>query len=148
MGIALDPSTDPSHFLTAHLTDGMAAKIQAIIVAVNNQAVDYTRPSRWLGYPMNRLIALSASRFVTGSMATARQLNKVLRLNEVKCLVLHNDITLHQATESRGETRKHLDLDKFGWVTFGVVAILRDTKCCSKRWSSLWERQKHLISKS
>ena len=104
------------------------ARIQAIIMVVNNQAVGYTRPSRWLGYPMDRLIALSTSRFVTGSTAAARQLNKVLRLNEVKCLVLHNGITLRQTTESRDETRKRLGLDKFGGVIFGVVAILRPNK--------------------
>lgn len=104
------------------------AGVPSVVMVVNNQAADYSRPSRWLSYPMDRLIARLVSRFVTGSMSAAAQLKKVLRLNQVKCQALHNGIALRNITETREETRKRLGLDQFEGVVFGVVAILRPNK--------------------
>lgn len=104
------------------------AGVPSVVMVVNNQAADYSRPSRWLSYPTDRLIARLVSRFVTGSMSAAVQLKKVLRLNQVKCQALHNGIALRNITETREETRKRLGLDQFEGVVFGVVAILRPNK--------------------
>lgn len=104
------------------------AKVPSVVMVVNNQAVDYSRPSRWLSYPMDRLIARLVSRFVTGSKSAAIQLKKVLRLNKVKCQALHNGIALRNITETPEETRKRFGLDKFEGIVFGVVAILRPNK--------------------
>lgn len=104
------------------------AGVPSIVMVVNNQAADYSRLSRWLSYPMDRLIARLVSKFVAGSMSAATQLKKVLRLNQVKCQALHNGIELRNITETREETRKRLGLDQFNGVVFGVVAILRPNK--------------------
>lgn len=104
------------------------ARVPHVVMVVNNMATDYTRPSRWLGYLLDRLVAKSVPRFVTGSAAAAQRLKQVLRLDETACLAIHNGIALRQTTESREETRKRLGLEKFEGVVFGVVAILRPNK--------------------
>lgn len=104
------------------------ARVPFIVMVVNNLAVDYSRPSRWLSYPVDRLIARAVTRFVTGSVVAARQLQKVLRLNSGKCLPLHNGVALRQITETCRETRKRLGLERFDGVVFGVVAVLRPNK--------------------
>lgn len=104
------------------------AGVPHVIMVVNNLAVGYRRPSRWLNYPVDRVVANSVSKFVTGSCAAARKLRKVLRLNGATCLAIHNGIALLQTTETPEETRKRLGLEKFNGVIFGVVALMETRK--------------------
>ena len=91
-------------------------------------AVDYRRPSRWLNYPLDRLVANSVSMFVTGSIVASKKLKKVLRLDDTNCMVIHNGITLGNAVEEKLKVRERLGLNNFDGVVFGVVAILRHNK--------------------
>ncbi len=50
------------------------------------------------------------------------QLQKVLRLDGGKCLVIHNGIDVREITESREDTLNRLGLVDFNGVIFGVVA--------------------------
>jgi len=104
------------------------AGVHKVVMVVNNIAVGYQRPSRWLSYPVDRMIAHYVSTFVTGSTVAALQLKKVLHLNETKYHVIHNGITLRKRLESKNATRKRFCLDGFDGVIFGVVAILRPNK--------------------
>lgn len=100
------------------------AGIPSVIMAVNNRAVDYRRPARWLSYPMDRIVVGAVTKFVTGSNAAASQLKKVLRLNEGQCAPIHNGIALRPTTKTIEETRKRLGLEGFDGVIFGVVALM------------------------
>ncbi len=102
--------------------------VGSIVMVVNNMAADYSRPSRWINYPLDRLVANYVTRFITGSSAASMQLQKVLRLDGGKCLVIHNGIDVREITESREDTLNRLGLVDFNGVIFGVVAILRQNK--------------------
>lgn len=100
------------------------AGVPQVVMVVNNLAADYRRPSRWKGYPLDRMVVRSVNKFVTGSAAAASRLEKVLRLDERQCLPIQNGIALRQTTETREETRKRLGLEKFDGVIYGVVALM------------------------
>ena len=104
------------------------AGVQGVVMVVNNQAIAYSRPFRWLDYPIDVLVVQAVSRFVTASALAATQLRKVLHLNETQCVALHNGVALRQTTETREETRKRLGLEQFQGVIFGVVAVLQINK--------------------
>ena len=104
------------------------AGVQGVVMVVNNQAIAYSRPFRWLDYPIDLLVVQAVSRFVTASALAARQLSNILHLNEAQCVALHNGIAVRQTTETREETRKRLGLENFQGVIFGVVAVLRLNK--------------------
>lgn len=104
------------------------AGIPSVVMVVNNRAVDYRRPARWLSYPMDRLVVGAVTKFVTGSNAAASQLKKVLRLNDGQCSPIHNGIALRPTTKTKEETRKRLGLEGFDGVIFGVVALMEHRK--------------------
>jgi len=104
------------------------AGVPQVIMVVNNLAVDYRRPPRWLGYPLDRVVAYSVSKFVTASAAAASKLQKVLRLHECKCLAIHNGIAIRPKTETTEDTRKRLGLAQFDGVIFGVIALMEFRK--------------------
>ena len=104
------------------------SKVPNIVMVVNNMATDYSRPSRWLNYPLDRLVAFSVTKFITGSVAAACQLQKVLRLSKDKVVTIHNGINVRQITETPDQTRNRLGLESFDGVIFGVVAIMESRK--------------------
>jgi glycosyltransferase involved in cell wall biosynthesis len=104
------------------------AGVPFVIMVVNNMAVKYDRPSRWLNYPFDRFVVKSISKFVTGSSVAAEQLKKVLRLDDSKCMVINNGIKLRYTTETITETKIRLGLSEFDGINFGVVSILRPNK--------------------
>jgi glycosyltransferase involved in cell wall biosynthesis len=104
------------------------AGVPFVIMVVNNMAVNYDRPSRWLNYPFDRFVVNSISKFVTGSSAAAEQLKKVLQLDDSKCMVINNGIKLRYTTETITETKIRLGLTEFDGIYFGVVSILRPNK--------------------
>jgi glycosyltransferase involved in cell wall biosynthesis len=104
------------------------AGVPYVIMVVNNLAVGYDRPSRWLNYPFDRFVVNSVSKFVTGSSVAAEQLKKVLQLDNSKCMVIHNGIKLRDTTETIAETKIRLGLSEFDGINFGVVSILRPNK--------------------
>ncbi len=104
------------------------AKIPVIIMVVNNLAVDYKKPIRWIDYPFDRLIAKYVDRFVTGSTSASKQLKRVLASEKSKYNVIHNGISIRKLTEESKAVRRRLGIDDFDGVVLGVVAILRPNK--------------------
>lgn len=102
--------------------------IGSVVMVVNNQAVPYTDLRRWLDYPVDRWVVKSVSKFVTGSLAAAVQLQKVLKLFPEQVTSLHNGILLRSLTDSPEETRKRLGVDAFDGLIFGIVAIIERWK--------------------
>lgn len=104
------------------------AGVPRVIMVVNNLAADYSNPSRWMGYPLDRLVASSVDRFVTGSQSAKAKLCEVLGLEDRQSVSMHNGIALRPTVRSLAETRAGYGLEGFAGVIFGVVAILRPNK--------------------
>lgn len=101
--------------------------IKRIIYVVNNVAVDYQRPTRWLDYPLDRLVVRCVDQFVTGSAFAGKVLAKVLRLPQAKIRSIHNGVRLREPSESRVQFTQRLALPDDRWL-IGVVAILEERK--------------------
>lgn len=131
------------------------ARIPTVVMVVNNFAVGYSRPDRWLGYFLDRWVVASVGMFVTGSIAAAARLKSVLRLAESQCISIHNGIRLRAVSETVVEARKRLGLHGFSGIVLGVVAILRPNKghivlleainCLAKDYPDIRSRLKILI---
>lgn len=63
-----------------------------VVYVVNNMARPYDRPGRWLGYPVDRMVARSVSLFVTGSNAATRTLRGVLRTSPGRHAAIPNAV--------------------------------------------------------
>jgi len=107
---------------------GKLAGVPKVLMVVNNMADGYQRFSRWLGYPVDRMVVYSVNRFITGSEAAAAKLRFVLNLPKHKVMSIHNGITMRNATADVAATRERLGLNSFDGVVFGVVALLVSRK--------------------
>ena len=107
---------------------GKLANVPKVIMVVNNMAVDYQRFSRWLDYPIDRLVGQSVDLFITGSEAAADKLRSVLNLPNHKVVAIHNGIAIRNASVGVQATRERLGLDSFDGLVFGVVALLIQRK--------------------
>ncbi len=103
---------------------GKWAGVPKVIMVVNNMATDYRHYSRWMDYPIDRLVVRSVDVFITGSQSAGARLRSVLNLPDHKIRAIHNGISLRRATASPRITRERLGLDDFDGVVFGVVALL------------------------
>ncbi len=103
---------------------GKLAGVPQTLMVVNNMADGYQRFSRWLDYPVDRLVRRVVDLFVTGSEAAAERLCTVLDLPVHKVMAIHNGIAMRSATASIAVTRERLGLSDFDGVVFGVVASL------------------------
>lgn len=107
---------------------GKLAGVQHIVMMVNNLAVGYGRPSRWMDYPVDRLVRAAVDRFVTGSTAAGGRLAKVLGLESKRARAIHNGIRKRPTTASVEQTRSRLGIAKFEGTVFGIVALLEPRK--------------------
>ncbi len=108
----------------------LAAKlvgIKNIVYVVNNVAVPYKSPLRWLDYPLDRVIARSVNYFITGSIFAGIQLKTVLKLPDNNVLNYHNGIAPRSITEVRQQVTERLGIDSER-VLIVVVAILEKRK--------------------
>lgn len=103
---------------------GRISGVPKAIMVVNNMAVGYGNYSRWIDYPIDRLVAKCISVFITGSQAAAERLQTVLKLPAQQLKTIHNGITLRDLTCTVTETKQRLGLGEFKGVIFGVVALL------------------------
>ena len=103
---------------------GWLARVPAVIMVVNNMAVGYRRFSRWLDYPVDRLISGAVDVFVTGSQAASVRLGEVIRVPAYRRMAIHNGIAPRTRSESASETRQRLGLSADAGILFGVVALL------------------------
>lgn len=100
------------------------AGIKIIVMVVNNMAVDYRHYSRWLDFPIDRIVVYSVSIFITGSQAANDRLQTVLNLPTNKLKTIHNGISLREKTCTPVLMRERLGLGEFKGLLFGVVALL------------------------
>lgn len=98
--------------------------ISRIVMVVNGTALAYDSMSRWMDYPIDRLVARSVSQFVTGSHSTAVRLREVLNVPEMKVTSIHNGIRLPASTETAKETRNRLSIPKQKGIICSVIALL------------------------
>ena len=98
------------------------------IMMVNNLALGYDRPGRWIGFPLDRLVARSVRCFITGSIAAAERLQRVLRLPARRCRAIQCGATMRSPSETVEETRRRLGLEGFGGFLLAVVGVLEPRK--------------------
>lgn len=103
--------------------------VRRIVMVVNNEAVSYARPSRWLGYPFDRLLRTLPVQFVTGSRFTGNLLKQVLDLPEDRVMTIPNGIFPRPLTETPEQvcTRLNLHVPQ-GRCLMGIVAVLDPRK--------------------
>lgn len=101
---------------------GRILGVRGIIMVVNNMAVGYKITSRWIEFPIDRLIRHCVTYFVTGSKAAALRLSEVLDLANKQLKIFPNGIALINSPNSIGY--KSPNLDGFHGKIFGVVALL------------------------
>lgn len=103
---------------------GSLAGVNQIIMVVNNLAIDYKKPTRWIDYPSDFLVKKSVDIFITGSNAAAARLKEVLGLAGTRIDSIKNGIELQQHFETNWHVRNKLGLTNFDGVLLGVVALL------------------------
>ena len=103
---------------------GKLAGIPQVLMVVNNMAADYRHYSRWIDYPIDRIIVRCVNVFITGSKAASTRLRNVLNLPEHQVIAINNGINMRALTSTVATIRQRLNLENFGGVVFGVVALL------------------------
>ena len=103
---------------------GRLAGVRLVVMVVNNMAVDYSRFSRWLDYPLDRVVAWAVDIFVTGSRVANSRLESVMRLPTNKLITIHNGIAQRSHNEKVAQTMHRLGIDSDSGVLIGVVALL------------------------
>ena len=103
---------------------GKCANVPRVIMVVNNMAVDYRHFSRWIDFPIDRLVVRCVNVFITGSQAARARLQTVLNLPAPQVRTIHNGIALGNLSCAVAATRQRLGLGDFRGVVFGVVALL------------------------
>lgn len=112
---------------TAALASRLAG-VGKVLMVVNNLAVDYDRPTRWLDYWFDYFVVRSVDQFVTGSTAAADRLSCVLRLPPGKLRSIHNGIITTPGIELAMSTKNRLGISNFEGTLFGTVAIFKLNK--------------------
>jgi len=103
------------------------AGIRRIVYMVNNVAVPYSQPGRWLDYCFDKLVGRLVDVFVTGSVFAGQELQKVLALPLQKVENIKNGIALGPVMRSREEYRRQFGITDNGLV-IGVAAVLEERK--------------------
>lgn len=133
---------------TAALASRLAG-VGKVLMVVNNLAVDYDRPTRWLDYWFDYCVVRSVDQFVTGSKAAAGRLSNVLKLPPEKFRSIHNGIVAESGIESVMSTKSRLEINNFDGTLFGTVAIFKLNKGHSVLLNALLilREKNHEISK-
>jgi len=106
---------------------GRLRGVKHIVYVVNNIAIPYSAPRRWLDFPFDRIVADTVSVFITASRHAGIALGGVLRLPRNKIRNLHNGIAPRIADETREQLLLRLDLPA-NRLLVGVVAVLDPRK--------------------
>jgi len=108
----------------------MAAKlcgISRIVYVVNNIAVGYHSPERWLDYFFDRVIIRWVTVFITGSNYAAEKLKTTLDIPKDKIRCIHNGIAPRRVTETREQVIQRLGLPDSRLI-LSVIAVLDERK--------------------
>lgn len=103
------------------------AGIRQVVYVVNNLAVDYRRPFRWVDWPVDRLVTRCVSVFVTGSGAARERLMQVLAVSPDRCIAVPNTVIEPTCWPDRDLVRAELGLEPTADV-LAVVARLEERK--------------------
>lgn len=103
----------------------IAARLAGIpsLYVVNNIAYPYRTPGRVLDYPFDRMVARSASMFVTGSNAAGDALRSVLRLKAARHRVIPNAVVQRRPTATASATRKALAIARGTRIALVVARL-------------------------
>lgn len=101
--------------------------VSKIVYVVNNLAMGYGNPLRWLDRLMDPIISRKVTRFVTGSENAARRLCKVLGLRKEQVKVIHNGIQRRKVGMPAPAFRRLYGLDPEKRIV-SVVANLEKRK--------------------
>ena len=71
---------------------GKCAGVAKVVMVVNNMAADYQHYSRWIDFPIDRLVVRCVNIFITGSQAAGARLKTVLKLPAHQVRTIHNGI--------------------------------------------------------
>ena len=110
---------DPSSVLPAPVALRSARRIIRLL-----SRVLFTGPL--LVYEVARLARLFS--FITGSIAAAERLQRVLRLPARRCRSIQSGASMRSPSETVAETRRRLGLEGFGGLLFAVVGVLEPRK--------------------
>jgi glycosyltransferase involved in cell wall biosynthesis len=108
----------------------MAAKLwgkSRIVYVVNNIAVGYHSPERWLDYFFDRVIIRGVTVFVTGSKYAAEKLQTTLNVPKDKIRCIHNGIAPRPVTETREQVIQRLGLPGSRLI-LSIIAVLDERK--------------------
>jgi glycosyltransferase involved in cell wall biosynthesis len=99
-----------------------------IIMVVNNMAVGYEKPTRWLEYPLDLIVRARVDHFITGSTAASKQLSDVLKPSVKKMRVIPNGFDSNLLLTDALKTRSKLGISDASTVVLGVIAVLEPRK--------------------
>jgi glycosyltransferase involved in cell wall biosynthesis len=102
--------------------------VRNIVFVVNNIAVDYKHPYRWLDILVDRLVVRYTSFFVTGSYVAISHLKSILKIPDARAINLPNGVGLREISETRKETLSRLGFADFGGTIFGVISAMEPRK--------------------
>ncbi len=100
------------------------AGVRVVVMVVNNIAVNYNHPSRWVDYIIDLAVRRCVLRFVTGSKNATSVLTEVLNLPRTKCTSIQNGVVSMLSPEFCLATRERYGLLDFQGIVFGVAAHL------------------------
>ena len=106
---------------------GWLSRCNKIVMVVNNIAAPYERPSRWLDYPLDRLVVRSTNLFVTASLTARESLIGVLHLDPTKVVAIPNSVSLVLPCVSEETTRCEFGSNRKS-IVVGMVALLTARK--------------------
>jgi len=108
----------------------MAARlcgIQRIVYVVNNIAVGYRSPERWLDYLFDRIVVYFVSVFITGSAYAGRALRAALHIPVERMAAIPNGIAPRIITETREQVITRLNIPS-NRVILSIIAVLDERK--------------------
>lgn len=92
-------------------TAGVTAKIlrvPAVVMVVNNLAVGYESPARWLEKPFDAILAKSLNLIVTGSRVASKKVGQVLHFTEERLRVINNGVSIRRSNLSEAALKSKL----------------------------------------
>ena len=101
--------------------------VKDIYYVVNNMAVGYSHPSRWIDFVLDHYVKKYTKCFVTGSDNAGNHLKSILRLPSTKQRTLRNGINQRPTTMSVSEFKKMYSIPE-GKIVFSTIANLEERK--------------------
>lgn len=98
--------------------------VRKIIFVVNNMALPYSSPYRWLDFLLDRLIVRGVDKFIVGSVVAKKKLSNVLKLEFDKVQNIPNGVAVRNLSTNPEEALSRYKLADFKGTIFGVVGLM------------------------